>query len=135
MTTKQRRGSPSPIRHAGITLLEACVVVAVTAIVAASAAPSLRDLVDARRLESAATRLAADVQLARAEALARNRSLRLSFHAGSDASCWILHTGAAADCGCAHGESVVCTAPAVEIKSVALANAERVGLFANVASI
>jgi type IV fimbrial biogenesis protein FimT len=121
-------------RQRGITLLEACVVIAVTAIVAATAAPSFTALLDARRLEGAATRLAADVQFVRGEALARNRSLRLSFHGGADASCWIVHTGGAADCSCASG-AVVCSAGAVEIKSVVLPSVERVSVAANVASI
>jgi type IV fimbrial biogenesis protein FimT len=119
----------------GITLLEACIVVAVTAIVAATALPSFSALIDGQRLEGAATRLAADIQFARSEAIARNRSLRLSIQAGSDGSCWIVHTGGAADCSCASGTRVVCTGSAVEVKSVVLPGNERVNVAANVASI
>jgi len=79
--------------------------------------------------------LAADVQFARGEALARNRALRLSVHSGVDASCWVVHTGGAADSSCASGTSVVCSGAAVAIKSVVLPAAERVGVAANVASI
>jgi type IV fimbrial biogenesis protein FimT len=122
-------------RERGITLIEAIVVVAIIAIIAATAAPTFADLLDARRLDGAATRLAADVQFIRSEALARNRSLRLSFHAGADATCWIVHSGDASDCSCASGEVAVCTGGAHAIKSVVLPTAERVRVAANVASI
>jgi type IV fimbrial biogenesis protein FimT len=135
MATKHISKAPRAGGQRGITLLEACVVIAVTAIVAATALPSFSDLIDTHRLAGAATRLAADIQFARSEALARNRPLRLSVHAGADASCWVVHTGGAAECSCAHGASVVCSGAAVEIKSVVLPAAERVGVVANVASI
>ena len=65
----------------GVTLVEACVVVAITAVLASTAAPSLRGLIDTRRLERAATALATDIQFVRTEAVARNQPLRLSLHA------------------------------------------------------
>ncbi len=137
MATKHHDDERNPgRRQRGLTLIEAIVVIAVIAIAAATAAPSFSDLVDARRLHGAAGRLAADVQFVRSEALARNRSLRLSFHAGAEATCWIVHTGNAADCGCAEGiDQVVCTGGALAIKGVVLPNGERVGIAANVASI
>src|SRR5258705_11733053 len=84
----------------GITLIEAAVVLAVTAIIASSAAPSLQRLIDGRRLEGTAAQLAADIQLIRTEAVARNEALRLSFHAVAAGSCYVIHTGTAAECGC-----------------------------------
>jgi type IV fimbrial biogenesis protein FimT len=135
MATKHDTQRSSAGRQRGITLLETCVVVAITAIVATTALPSFASLIERLRLEGAATRLAADVQFVRGEALARNRPLRLSVHAGADATCWIVHSGAAAECSCASGAGVVCTGTAAEIKSVVLPAAERVGVAANVASI
>jgi len=122
-------------RQHGLTLLELAIVVAVTAVVVAAAAPSFTALVDARRLDSAATRLAADIQLARSEAIARNRPLRLSLFTGTGASCWIVHSGAAADCRCSAEGGAVCSAGARTVKGVVLANSERVGVAGNVASI
>ena len=133
-TTHAARDSARHPQH-GLTLLELAIVVAITAIVAAAGAPALTALIDARRLESAATRLAADVQLARSEAIARNRPLRLSVLSGSDASCWIVHSGAAADCRCSSDAGAVCGASARTIKGVVLPNNERVGVAGNVASI
>ena len=123
-------------RHGrGITLLEIAVVLAVTAIVAATAVPSLANLVMARRLEGAATGLAADLQFVRSEALARNRSLRLSVRNGADATCWIVHAGAAGDCACTVAAGVVCVAGTSAIRSIVLPVGERVSVSANVASI
>ncbi|MEO7056218.1 MAG: GspH/FimT family pseudopilin [Caldimonas sp.] len=122
-------------RRRGLTLIEMAIVVAVIAIVAATAAPSFSAYIDARRLEGAATRLAADVQFARSEAVARNRALRLSFHANAALSCWVVHTGSAAQCSCDIGGAAVCTGSAVEIKTVVLPAGERIGVAANVGSL
>lgn len=106
-----------------------------TVIVAATAAPSLASFIDARRLDAAAHQLAADVQLVRSEAGARNRPVRLSFHAGAGSSCWVVHTGTAAQCACGSAGPAVCSGGAVEIKTVVLAAADRVAVQANVGSI
>ena len=135
MATTHAARKPARQRQHGLTLLELAIVVAITAIVAATAAPSFTALIDARRLESAAMRLAADIQLARSEAIARNRPLRLSLFTGTGVSCWIVHSGAAADCRCSDAAGAVCSAGARTVKGVALANNERVGVAGNVASI
>ncbi|MGZ8259556.1 MAG: GspH/FimT family pseudopilin [Caldimonas sp.] len=121
-------------RQRGLSLLEVAIVVAIIAIVGATAVLSFTALFDSRRLDGAATRLAADVQFVRGEAIARNRTLRLSIAAGADASCWIVHTGSAADCSCA-APGAACSGDALAIRSVVLPNAERVGVAGNVASI
>jgi len=122
-------------RRRGLTLLELAIVVAITAIVAAAAAPSFTAIIDARRLDSAAARLAADIQFARSEAIARNQPLRLSLLTGAGASCWIVHSGASADCRCSDDAGAVCGAGARAVKGVVLANRERVSVAGNVASI
>ena len=122
-------------RHAGVSLLELVIVLAVIAIVAAASAPSFVSLVDAHRLEGAATRLAADLQLVRSQAIALQRPLRLSVLGAADASCWIVHTGAASDCRCSDAAGAVCAAPARLFKGVVLPARERVGVAGNVASI
>src|SRR5689334_12981011 len=107
MATKHAIEQTGPRRARGVSLVEAAIVLAIVAIVGASAVPSFAALVDARRLAGAASRLAADLQLARSEAIARNRPLRLSVASGADATCWAIHTGAATDCGCS-AAGVVC---------------------------
>ena len=135
MATKQATPAIGKHRQHGLTLLELAIVVAITAIVAAAAAPSFSALIDARRLDSAATRLAADIQLARSEAIVRNRPLRLSLFFGAGATCWIVHSGAPADCRCSEAAGAVCFASAHAIKGGVLANNERVSVAGNVASI
>ena len=119
----------------GITLIEACIVLAVTAIVAGSAAPGMQDLIDARRLEGTATQLATDIQFARSEAVARNEAVRLSFHAAPAGSCYVIHTGNADQCGCADAGAAQCSGDAQQIKTVVIASAERVALQANTGSV
>jgi type IV fimbrial biogenesis protein FimT len=135
MATKHSTHDSGQRRQRGLTLLELGVVVAIAAIVAAAAAPSFSALIDSRRLDSAATRLAADIQLVRGEAIARNRSLRLSVVSSADASCWIVHTGAATDCRCGIDAGAVCVGDARAIKGVVLPSSERVSVAGNVASI
>ena len=120
----------------GLTLIETTIVVAVMAIIAAAVAPSLAGFIDARRLDGAASRLAADIQFVRSEAIARNRALRLSFHRTTNAStCWVIHTGPAAQCACSDSGVAVCSGAAAGIKTVVLPAGERVALAANVGSI
>jgi type IV fimbrial biogenesis protein FimT len=119
----------------GVTLIEACIVLAVTAIAAGAAAPGMRDLIDARRLDGAATQLATDIQFIRTEAVARNEALRLSFHATSGGSCYVVHTGNADQCSCSAPGPAQCSGAAREVKTVTIAAAERVTLQANAASV
>ncbi len=124
---------PSPTRQRGLTLVEAAVVVAIVAITATSAGPGLQRLIERYRLEAAATRLAADLQLARNESIARNRAVRLSWHAAS--ACYLLHTGPADACSCDANGAGQCAAGHVAIRSTAWDGGMRVSLQSNAASI
>ena len=64
-------------RAVGVTLPELCVVLAVAAIVLAIAVPDLRDLVRTQQLKAAAGDLFAAIELARAQALARGRQVKV----------------------------------------------------------
>ena len=120
----------------GVTLIEAGIVLAITAILASTAAPGMQGLLDTRRIDGAATQLATDIQFTRTEAVARNQPVRLSLHAASGGgSCYVIHTGSAADCSCDAPGPAQCSGDAREIKTVVLAASGRVGLQANVASV
>ncbi len=64
-------------RPAGVTLPELCIVLAVSAIVLAIAVPNLRDLVRTQQLKAATGDLFAAIDLARAQALARGRHVKV----------------------------------------------------------
>lgn len=122
-------------RQRGVTLVEACTVLAVLAVLVSTAAPNLQGLIDSRRLDGAATQLATDIQFVRTEAVARNLPVRLSFHVTADGSCYVLHTGNADQCECSAPGPATCTGDAREIKTVALTAADRVSLQTNVTSV
>ncbi|HEY9063830.1 MAG TPA: GspH/FimT family pseudopilin [Burkholderiaceae bacterium] len=120
----------------GITLIEACITLAVLATVAASAAPGMRGLIDARRLAGAATQLGYDLQFARGAAIARNQRVRFSVQTSVAGSCYVIHTGAAGQCDCHRGDGpAVCGSDAQELRTVRLSSADRVAMQSNVASI
>lgn len=119
----------------GFTLIESCIALAVVAIVTCSVAPGLSDLFESRRLNGVAAQLATDIQFARSSAVARNRSLRISFSSTASSSCYVVHTGSAADCVCASSAPAVCSGAAIELRTVVLPASDRVVLQSNVASI
>jgi type IV fimbrial biogenesis protein FimT len=119
----------------GITLIEACVTLAVATIVATGAAPSMQQLLDARRFDGAASQLASDLQFTRTSAVARNQRLRFSLKTDATGSCYVIHTGAADACRCGESGPAVCSSGANEIKTLRLPASDRVFLQANVASI
>jgi type IV fimbrial biogenesis protein FimT len=121
--------------HRGITLVEAAVVVAVAAIVASSAMPSFGAFLETRRLDAAATRLAADLRDARAAALQRGSGVRVTLHHAAWGSCYVVHTGAASQCRCDEHGAAACDGGALALKTVQLPASERIALQSNVASM
>ncbi len=129
----------TPLRRArrqrGVTLIEAATVLAVIAVVAGTAAPSLRAVIDSRRLDAAATQLASDIRFTRTEAVARNEALRLSLRPLAGGSCYVVHTGAADACTCPTVGAATCTGDAQALRTVLLPGAARVTLQANMGSM
>ncbi len=119
----------------GFTLVEAGVVTAITAIVLSAAAPDFGAYLERQRLEGAASQLVSDLQFARTQAVMRNHGLRMSLHADAGGSCYLIHTGTAADCHCGSDGSASCGADAQLLRSVALPANERIGLSGSVTSI
>ena len=134
MNTSRTAQSPAR-RQRGVTLIEASVAMAVTAVLASTAAPGMQDLIDTRRLDGAATQLATDIQFVRSAAVTRNQPVRLSFRPSAAGSCYVIHTGAADACDCAAAGPAVCSADAREIKTVTIASSDHVTLAANVGSV
>lgn len=100
---------PAPGRQRGTTLVEAAMVAAIVSVVTALAVPGFAPGIERRHVEGAAAQLETDLQLARATAVANNAGVRVSFHALADGgSCYVMHTGAAGDCGCTAEGQPVC---------------------------
>lgn len=86
--------------HAGVTLIELLTILAVVAVLVTGAAPSLGTMIERSRLKAVVERLRADVVLARAEALRRNRTVVLSFHRSDDGAEWCYGLTLASSCDC-----------------------------------
>ena len=134
-TTNRQDRVPARQRSRGVTLIEACTVIAITSVVVGASVPGLQGLIELRRLNGSAALLATDIQFARSEAVSRNRALRLSFHPSADGSCYVIHTGNAVQCTCSGSGPALCSGGAEEIKTVHLRAADKVALQANVGSV
>jgi type IV fimbrial biogenesis protein FimT len=96
-------------RHAdqrGLTLIEAMMVLAVVSIAIGSALPGLSSMRQRADLAGAAAQVETDVQFARSEAVASNRTVRLTLRESGDGTCYMVHTGPAADCTCSGRPSI-----------------------------
>jgi type IV fimbrial biogenesis protein FimT len=119
----------------GLSLVEMSATLAVAAILAGTAMPSLQDSNKKRALQGTAAQLATDLQFARSEAIARNEGVRVSFHSISGAACVVIHTGATTDCSCGTDGVTQCTGNAVLIKNSHFSAASGIAVSANVSSM
>lgn len=115
----------TPIRHRGLTLVEASMAMAVLAIVAALAIPSFTRALEKRRLLGWAAAVAADLRLARTEAIVRNEPVRMTLTPQRGGACYLIHTGPAGSCRCGDGEHqpAWCDDASISIKRVWIAPA------------
>lgn len=119
----------------GVTLIEAAVAMTIGAIALSTAAPGFRGLIERKRLEGVATQLATDLQFVRTAAVARNEPLRISFHAVTGGSCYVIHTGARDQCSCRGDAPASCSGNAAQVKTVWLAAERQIAVQASAASI
>jgi type IV fimbrial biogenesis protein FimT len=113
----------------GVTMIEACITLAIVGILAGSALPSFKDSLDKRKVEGISSEVGTDLRYARSEAVARNVGVRVSFHQG----CYVVHTGSRDDCRCDGQGPAVCSGDAVALKTVSASNSVQV--IANVSSL
>jgi Tfp pilus assembly protein FimT len=97
MGRPQAAARPPARRHAGFTLLELAVVMAITIVLGAIAVPSFSGLVARQRLKSVAHGLQADIALARQEAGRTGQVMHLMFQPGPQ-WCYALSAGIGVDC-------------------------------------
>lgn len=126
-----------PPRHArGFTLVESLAAMAVVGIVATTALPSLSTVVATRRLDGAASQLAADLQFARSEAVMRRQPVRLTLQGDASGNrCYVLHTGDADACSCEGQQPARCSGEAQALKTVSLPQADGITLQASANSL
>jgi type IV fimbrial biogenesis protein FimT len=113
----------------GVTMIEACITLAIASILAGSALPSFKDSLDKRKVEGISSEVGTDLRYARSEAVARNDGVRVSFYPG----CYVVHTGSRDDCECDGQGPAVCTGDAVALKTVSASSGVQV--VANVSSL
>lgn len=87
-------------RHAGVTLIELLTILAIVVVIVAGTVPSLGTMIERARLRAVVERLRADVTLARAEALRRNRTVVISFRRSDDGADWCYGLTLAGSCDC-----------------------------------
>jgi len=133
--TRTRRQPATRRAQAGITLVETTVVTSVLAILTGLAAPSFDGAIQRRHLEGAAAQLETDIHYTRMLAVARNAPLRISFESTAGGSCYVIHTGAANQCGCAADGSAVCQGDAQAERSVRFEAGGAVSLRSNARSV
>jgi type IV fimbrial biogenesis protein FimT len=133
--THPRRTAPQRQCSRGLSLIESLMAVAIAAVATGATLPGFRDALELRRLEAAAAQLQTDLQLARSEAAARNRSLRISYGQLAETSCYVVHTGPAGACTCVSGAAPVCTGAAEAMRSVHFPASDGVRLRSNVPSM
>ena len=120
-------------RQNGVSLIESTIVLAIVATVLGAVAPSFDQARQRRHLEGAAAQLETDMQHARAAAVARNESVRMTFN--NAAACYVVHSGAAGSCSCDAGGRATCTGNEETLRVVALGAAANLALKSNSGSI
>lgn len=93
----------------GVTLVEASAVLAVVSVLLGTSLPEFEKTRQRHHLEGTAAQMETDLHLARSQAVAMNRTVRLSFGGTGNQACYAIHTGGAGDCDCAAGSSGQCT--------------------------
>lgn len=122
-------------RQQGLSLVESLMALAIAAVATGASLPGFQQALEQRRLEGAAAQLHTDLQLARSEAVAQNRTLRISFGQQAGGSCYVVHTGGANACTCGPDGEPVCTAGVRALRSVHFPAAAGVQVQSNVGSM
>lgn len=112
---------PRPPQHAcatGMTLVELMVTLAIVAVLAAIALPSMRDLIARKRLEGAAQELLTDLRLVKSHQIQNrpNDGTAIGFGNNAHKTCYILYVRgntAPQGCDCSLADDLVCGAPGV----------------------
>lgn len=129
-----RTAAPARRPRAGLTLTETLVAMSISLVAVGTAVPGFDGARERRHLEGVTAQLETDLQLARSEAVALNRTLRIAFERGVAGGCYVIHTGGAQDCRCGD-TGPVCQGDAVALRSARLDAESGVSLAGNVQSM
>ena len=122
-------------RRNGFTLIECSITLALAALLAGAAVPSFKSALERRQLDAASAQLTTSIHHTRSLAVARNTSVRMTFGSAAGASCYVIHTGSAADCRCSGDGAAVCRNGAEALQSVGFDRTLPVQLRSNSPSI
>lgn len=114
-------------RHGrGFTLVELMVTLAIAALLAAIAVPSMREFIARKRVEGVAQELVTDLRYLKSQQVQRNEPVVIRFGSTASTTCYILYTlgSQRGDCDCTRTGQPVCTqgvtGPSEELKTVIL---------------
>ena len=111
----------TPIQQQGVSLIESMIVLFVLSIVVGTALPSFQSMRQRADLAGVAAQLETDVQFARGQARAIDRPVRLTLRETDSGTCYMVHTGASADCTCGVAQQpAVCGGDSELLRSVTL---------------
>jgi len=91
---------PTAAAQCGVSLIESLSVLVVVSLAIGASVPNLASLRQRAELTGAAAQLETAVQLARGQAAALNRTVHLTLREADGATCYMVHTGPAANCSC-----------------------------------
>lgn len=117
----------------GLTLIDVLIVLAVLSVALGLSAGSMKSMLLKHRLEGKASEVMADLQYARSEVVARNRSLHIGFSQDAAGSCYVIHAGGS--CSCSGNGTASCDAAAVLVKVSGLPIDEGIVLTTNAPSL
>ncbi len=103
------------------------IVLAVVALVAFLAAPSVQELILMQRLRGINAQVVTDLQFTRGEAISRGVVGRFNLGSNATQTCYVIYVGTPR-CDCTRGAGAACTGTAVEIKTVSVPRASAVSL-------
>lgn len=89
--------------QSGVTLIEALTVLTIVGVLLTLTAPSLKRMVQTRRLEGAVQTYLSQLHWARLQAVALNQSVHLTFNPGRSGSCYVFYVGERDQCRCVAG--------------------------------
>jgi type IV fimbrial biogenesis protein FimT len=115
--TVQVRGSTKR----GFTLIELMVVVALVAVIVVLAGPSVRDMLELRRLKAYQSQLVTDMQFARSEAITKRGLVRVWFRSNASMTCYSIFLSPDKElrCDCLLGPNAACVDPkTTELRTV-----------------